>query len=283
MRPSSASRRSPAPRQASSSSLAVNTSLGDTVPDGFTVVGVNGDGTDVAFELADAIVVSPGTTTLDVTMHAAEAGSDGNGVPAGTLVVVTATSLVLAATATTSSSGGVEPESLEQYLERLTSLPRHPPPWRRQGRRPRGARAQRPRRRAGPRRRPLRPLDAWHPSGADCHGLPDRHRRHAGRPDRSRAGAGRARRGPGGQLRAARRGTDLHRPQHHLHRRRGVRCRRRHPPGLDQQRDRRLAPRLGSNCRRPSVLGRHHHRPVPRVSPASPAASTAWPTFPTSR
>ncbi len=101
--------------------LAVNTSLGDTVPDGFTVVGVNGDGTDVAFELADAIVVSPGTTTLDVTMHAAEAGSDGNGVPAGTLVVVTATSLVLAATATTSSSGGVEPESLEQYLERLTS------------------------------------------------------------------------------------------------------------------------------------------------------------------
>lgn len=90
---------------------------GGTVPAGFTVVGTTGAGVDVAFEVPDAVVAPDEIFT--VTMQAVTPGTVGNGVPTGDLVVVTATSTVVDATAAAPSEGGIDPDTLTEYLDRL--------------------------------------------------------------------------------------------------------------------------------------------------------------------
>jgi hypothetical protein len=93
------------------------TAAGAVIPAGFTVVGLNSGGEEVAFVLAADTGAT--STTVTVTMTASEAGVIGNGVPAGDLTVVTATTFVASATATAASSGGVDPESLDAFLTRF--------------------------------------------------------------------------------------------------------------------------------------------------------------------
>jgi hypothetical protein len=95
----------------------VVTGAGAVVPAGFTVVGTNPDGVQVAFELPEQVIADAGTVT--VTMVARDAGAASNAVPPGPLVVVTSTASVSTATALVASDDGVDPESLDDYLDRL--------------------------------------------------------------------------------------------------------------------------------------------------------------------
>ena len=93
------------------------TAAGVTIPAGLTVVGVNDNGDEVAFEVLDDVVATD--TTMALTLAATDEGLAGNGVPAGPLTVVTATTDVVDVTATGASANGADPEELEDYLTRL--------------------------------------------------------------------------------------------------------------------------------------------------------------------
>lgn len=93
------------------------TEAGAVVPAAFTVVGVNADGVEVAFELPEQ--VSAGAATIAVLMRARDVGVLSNTVAIGPLTVITSTSTVSAASAVDPSTGGVDPESLTAYLGRL--------------------------------------------------------------------------------------------------------------------------------------------------------------------
>jgi hypothetical protein len=93
------------------------TGAGAVVPQGFTVVGVNPAGVEVAFELPGP-VTSTGAT-VQVLMRAREVGAAANDIAPGPLTVVTATATVSTAAAVAASDGGVDAESLEAYLSRL--------------------------------------------------------------------------------------------------------------------------------------------------------------------
>ncbi|MBZ5736504.1 baseplate J/gp47 family protein [Nocardioides sp. TRM66260-LWL] len=95
------------------------TAAGDTLPAGFTVLGVGADGRDVAFNLPAAVTAS--STSVTVTLVAATPGTAGNGVPAGPLTIATATATALSATATAESTGGVDEEPILTYLDRLVA------------------------------------------------------------------------------------------------------------------------------------------------------------------
>lgn len=86
------------------------TGPGVLIAAGFTVVGINDNGDEVAFELPEDVVTID--TTAHVTMTAVDEGDTGNAVPAGDLTLVTATTSVLTATATATSSNGADPETL---------------------------------------------------------------------------------------------------------------------------------------------------------------------------
>lgn len=93
------------------------TAAGATVPAGLTVVGINDNGDEVAFEvLADVVA---GATTVPVEFTAIDEGLAGNGVPAGPLTMVTATTSVLDVVATAASANGADPEAIGDYLTRL--------------------------------------------------------------------------------------------------------------------------------------------------------------------
>lgn len=93
------------------------TGPGQVIPAGFTVVGTNDNGDEVAFELS-ADTGAP-DTSVHVTMTAITSGDIGNGVPAGPLEILTVTTAVTAATATATSTNGADPEPIETYLDRL--------------------------------------------------------------------------------------------------------------------------------------------------------------------
>lgn len=95
------------------------TAEGDTVPQGFTVVGINADSVEVAFELLEDVTVADGTT-VTVTMTATDPGDYANTVPAGALTIVLATATVVTAVALSPSTGGADAETLQDYLGRLT-------------------------------------------------------------------------------------------------------------------------------------------------------------------
>lgn len=93
------------------------TAAGATIPAGLTVVGINDNGDEVAFELADDVVAE--TTTVPVELTAVDEGLAGNGVPAGPLTMVTATTSVVDVAATATSANGADPEIIDDYLTRL--------------------------------------------------------------------------------------------------------------------------------------------------------------------
>jgi hypothetical protein len=100
-------------------SLRINTNgAGKAVPAGFAVTGTTSAGIKVGFSLANE-ATSGADSTVTVTMTANVLGEIGNGVPIGTLTVVTATSTVVSAEALTESGGAVEAETLTAYLDRL--------------------------------------------------------------------------------------------------------------------------------------------------------------------
>ena len=99
----------------------VRDSLGYTIPAG-TQVGyqVSGD-TIIPFETtADTIIPSGSTTLSPVALQAVTAGTAANGIPAGPLVLLDALSWVSSVSANSPSTGGVDAETTDAYLSRLT-------------------------------------------------------------------------------------------------------------------------------------------------------------------
>lgn len=94
------------------------TSAGAQIPIGFTVIGANEAGVEVAFSTTE--VLTAATTTVTAALTAAQIGSVGNGVPAGPVTVATASAVVTAAEATEPSSGGLDDEPIGDYLVRLS-------------------------------------------------------------------------------------------------------------------------------------------------------------------
>jgi hypothetical protein len=90
---------------------------GTIIPAGFTVYGLNDNGDEIAFELLED--VGAPTTTVATTMTATEVGDFSNGIPAGELTIVTATTNVVTVTATGPSANGADAELIEDYLDRL--------------------------------------------------------------------------------------------------------------------------------------------------------------------
>lgn len=93
------------------------TGVGSVVPAGLTVVGINDDGLEVAFAVTDDIVATG--PVVSTTLTAVDEGLAGNGVPAGPLTLITATTDVIDAAATAVSANGADPEELTDYLTRL--------------------------------------------------------------------------------------------------------------------------------------------------------------------
>lgn len=94
------------------------TTAGAVVPAGLQVLGTNDNGEPVAFELRTAVTAV--STTALVSMTALAPGVAGNAVPPGPLLVTTATAVVVSATATGASTGGVDPEDADAYTGRLS-------------------------------------------------------------------------------------------------------------------------------------------------------------------
>lgn len=95
------------------------TGPGTIIPAGFTVVGLNDAGDEIAFTLATDVGV-PAGTTAPATLTATDVGDIGNRVAAGPLTIVTVTTAVVAVDATADSTGGADPEPIDAYLDRLT-------------------------------------------------------------------------------------------------------------------------------------------------------------------
>ena len=93
------------------------TSPGVIIPAGLNVAGVNPAGVEVAFTLLEDVLA--GGTTQPVTLVCTEQGDLGNGVPAGPLTLITASSSVLEVEAVAASTNGADGETLEAYLDRL--------------------------------------------------------------------------------------------------------------------------------------------------------------------
>lgn len=93
------------------------TEVGAVVPAGLVVVGVNPAGVEVAFETLEAVVAADPEVAVQV--QAVDVGAAYNGVAAGPLVVATATATVISAETAAGSSGGLDAETLTDYLTRL--------------------------------------------------------------------------------------------------------------------------------------------------------------------
>lgn len=91
---------------------------GTIIPAGFSVYGINDNGDEIGFELLEDLGAP--TTTVPATLTAREVGDFSNGIPAGELTIVTATTNVLTVTATAPSTNGADPELIEDYLNRLS-------------------------------------------------------------------------------------------------------------------------------------------------------------------
>lgn len=90
--------------------------------DAGTLFGIrNDDGDLIAFELTeDATVVAGDTTLADVVMTAVEPGTDANGLT-GSMELIDAVVGLSTAVADTTSSGGVDAESVDDYIDRLSA------------------------------------------------------------------------------------------------------------------------------------------------------------------
>lgn len=96
----------------------VETTPGATIPAGWQVIADNPDGRPFTFSVGDSVTTD--ATITSVVFTAVELGQAANGVAIGaTLTPVTATLGVVAATVTVASTGGADPESMPDYLDRL--------------------------------------------------------------------------------------------------------------------------------------------------------------------
>ena len=96
---------------------ATTTGAGSVIPAGFTVVATTDDGDEVAYVLPAQETTA--AAEHPVTLVARDVGAFANGVPPGPLQLVDASASVVAVTATAESSGGVDTETQERYLDRL--------------------------------------------------------------------------------------------------------------------------------------------------------------------
>ncbi|XBB66873.1 baseplate J/gp47 family protein [Nocardioides sp. WV_118_6] len=106
--------------QGAAATIAVTIDLnaaGTIVPAGFYVTALNGNGEEVAFELVEDLAAP--AATVSASLRATEVGDFANGIPAGPLTIITATSNVNAVTATGPSINGADAELIEDYLDRL--------------------------------------------------------------------------------------------------------------------------------------------------------------------
>ncbi|WP_243061131.1 baseplate J/gp47 family protein [Nocardioides sp. SR21] len=94
------------------------TGAGAQIPVGFTVIATNESGAEIAFITSE--LLTSVSTTVTATLTAAVVGTVGNDVPAGDLVVATASAVVTAAEATAPSAGGLDDEPIADYLVRLS-------------------------------------------------------------------------------------------------------------------------------------------------------------------
>jgi Baseplate J-like protein len=95
---------------------------GYTIPAG-TVVGFAVTGTDLElFETLTDAVIPPGATSLDgVVLSALQVGVVDSGIPAGPVTPVDSLAFVESIVSTSVSSGGVDPETQDVYLNRLSA------------------------------------------------------------------------------------------------------------------------------------------------------------------
>ena len=108
--------------QAEPASMRVELTLdtADTITPDFIVVGTTTAGVDVSLQMWETLSLPVGVT--EVTMYAITPGEDGNGIQPGPLTIATATASVVSAVGVTAaSSGGVDAETIGQYLDRLTA------------------------------------------------------------------------------------------------------------------------------------------------------------------
>lgn len=95
---------------------------GYTIPAGTLVqYAASGDDVRVFRTTTESVITAGGATLTGVEVAAVELGVAGNGVPAGALDPVDALSWVSSVVATTVSAGGVDPETDDAYLDRLTA------------------------------------------------------------------------------------------------------------------------------------------------------------------
>ena len=93
------------------------TAIGDVIPADLLLIGTTGTGVEVVFTLPEAITAE--TITVAAVATAADAGAQGNNVPAGPLVVATGTVTVVSAAATGPSTGGIDAETVAEYVARF--------------------------------------------------------------------------------------------------------------------------------------------------------------------
>lgn len=93
------------------------TAVGDAIPAGLVVAGLNPAGAEVAFSLADELIAT--SDPMPATLTCTEVGDIGNAVPVGDLQVITSTLTVASVAATAASTGGADPEIVTAYLDRL--------------------------------------------------------------------------------------------------------------------------------------------------------------------
>lgn len=103
---------------------------GYTIPAGTRVVYQVSSAEMIGFELPDELVIPAGQVqAAGVGLVALEAGTGGNGVPAGPLQLYDSIAHVTSVVATTVSSGGVDAETDRSYVNRLSddlAVPRRP-------------------------------------------------------------------------------------------------------------------------------------------------------------
>lgn len=96
--------------------------LGHTIPAGTTVAYRTSTGVLVPFVTASDVTVAAGSNTTgpgEVIVYALENGVDGNDFAAGSMVVLDSLVFVSSVTSTAVSSGGIDAETDDEYLDRL--------------------------------------------------------------------------------------------------------------------------------------------------------------------
>lgn len=109
-------------RASTTVSFTSNDTLGYTVP-AETIVAFRTAGDElVPFQTLEDVVISPGSSVVaGVEIEALEEGSLGNGLGPGGIELVDALSYIAAVTADQATSGGVDEETDEAYLDRLAA------------------------------------------------------------------------------------------------------------------------------------------------------------------